>query len=174
MIEPELGLAFGKGDQVLFRQIIRRSCQVALWSTFLFGFILWFAGERLLELWTHGRIVMEWSLFTLLVFAAVVNAVWSTALMGAYATNRHGRIAVAYILVYGAGTLGLTYVAMQIVGLSGSGLALLFAEVAMAGYVLPTALRLSDDSWGSWLRTVLRPPWFLMWCLREGRASSEL
>jgi O-antigen/teichoic acid export membrane protein len=170
IIEPELGLAFGKGDSGLFRQIIRRSCQVAWWGALVACVILWLAGETLLEVWSRGEIAMDWPLYASLLLATVANALWFTALMAAYATNRHGRIALVYAFVYGVGALVLAYVGTQVAGLTGVGVAVVLAEAGMAAYVIPAALHLSNEKWIPWLRTVLQPPWFLVRRLRgQGR-----
>lgn len=170
IIEPELGLAFGKGNNSLFRQIIRRSCQVAWWGALVACVVLSLAGETLLEAWSRGEVAMDWPLYASLLLATVVNALWFTALMAAYATNRHGRIASVYAFVYGVGALVLAYIGTQAAGLTGVGVAVVLAEAGMAAYVIPAALRLSDEKWTPWLRTVLQPPWFLVRRLRgQGR-----
>ena len=173
MIEPELGLAFGKGDMTLFRQIIRRSCQVAWWSALAACLILLLAGEKLLGVWTRGQISMNWLLYVWLLLATIINALWSTMLMAAYATNRHGWIALVYAFIYGAGALSLAYVGAHAAGLPGVGVAVVLAEVGMAAYVVPAALRLSGDTWVPWLRTVILPPWFFLRRLRYGRVSGQ-
>ena len=47
-------------------------------------------------------------------------------------------------------------------GLIGAGAALVLAEVVMAVYVVPAAIRLSGDTWVQWSRTVMQPPLFLV------------
>ncbi len=116
---------------------------------------------------------MDWPLYAWLLLATLVNALWSTMLMAAYATNRHGWIALVYAFVYGIGALSLAYIGAQAVGLPGVGVAVVLAEAGMAAYVVPAALRLSDDRWVPWLRTVALPPWFLLRRLRYGRVSGQ-
>jgi O-antigen/teichoic acid export membrane protein len=174
LIEPELGLAFGRGDRGSFRLIIRRSCQVTWWGGLVICLTLWLTGEELLGVWTHDQIAMEWPLFAFLLVAVALNAFWYAALGAAYATNRYGRIALGYILVYGIGALILAYLSMQFISLAGAGAALALVEFAMAVLVIPAALRLSEDNVISWARTVGQPPWFLLRRLWRGSTSGLL
>jgi hypothetical protein len=101
-------------------------------------------------------------LYALLLSTAVVNAFWYTALMVPYATNRHISIAGMYAAVYGGAVFALAYGGAKLWGLEGVGTALLLGEGAMAAYVIPASLRLSMESRSQWLKTVSRPPWFVL------------
>jgi hypothetical protein len=124
-------------------------------------------GERLLDIWTHGMVAMDWPLYALLLLSAAANAVWYTALMAVYATNRHVRVALVYSVVYGGGAFGLAYILAKFSGLAGVGLALLLTELAMAPYVLLKTFQLTGESLASWLDQVARPPWFLFRRIRD-------
>lgn len=168
LIEPELSVAFGRGDNQLFRMLFRRSCQVALWGGIVACLLMGVAGEWILQVWTQGKIPMDWLLYVLLLLAAATNTLWNTAMMVAYATNRHERIAVVYSLVYGGAAFGVAYAGARMAGVAGVGGALLLAEIAMAAYVIPVARRMSGEGWEAWLRTVVQPPWFLVQFFRPG------
>jgi O-antigen/teichoic acid export membrane protein len=158
LIEPELGLAFGAGDKELFSRLFLRGCQAALWLCLLVAVTLLLIGPWLWPIWTQGEVEMHWLLFLILLTAAVANSIWYTALMVPYATNRHGRIAVIYIAVYGAGALAAGYLGAVVAGLPGAAAGLLVAETVIAVYVLPVALRMAQQHWGSWFSTTMRPP----------------
>jgi O-antigen/teichoic acid export membrane protein len=160
--EPELGLAFGAGDQPLFRTLFRRSCQVALWGCMSVCVLLWLAGGPLLEVWAQGKVAMNRWLYALLLSTAVVNAFWYTALMVPFATNRHIRIAGMYAAVYGGAVFALAYGGAKLWEIEGVGMAVLLGELAMAAYVIPASLRLSMDSWWQWLKIVSQPPWSVL------------
>ena len=162
LIEPEMALAYGGNRQDVFRRLFNHSCQVALWVSAASCIVLIAAGERLLGVWTHGKVSMDWPLYTLLLLGAAANAVWYTALMAAYATNRHERVALVYSVVYGGGAFGLAYVFAKFSGLAGVGFALLLSEIAMAPYVLLKTFRMTGESLASWFAQVTRPPWFLI------------
>ncbi len=167
LMEPEMASAYGGNRHDVFRRLFNHSCQVALWVSAASCIALVAAGESLLGIWTHGKVSMDWPLYTLLLLGAAVNAVWYTALMAAYATNRHVRVAFVYSIVYGGGAFGLAYILAEFSGLAGVGSALLLSEIAIAPYVLLKAFHLTGESWGTWLRQVVSPPWFLFRRIRD-------
>jgi O-antigen/teichoic acid export membrane protein len=167
LLEPEMASAYGGNRHDVFRRLFNHSCQVALWVSAASCIALVAAGERLLGIWTHGKVAMDWPLYTLLLLSAAANAVWFTALMAAYATNRHVRVALVYSVVYGVGAFGLAYILAKFSGLAGVGSALLLSEIAMAPYVLLKTFQLTGESWASWLGQVVRPPWFLFRRIRD-------
>jgi O-antigen/teichoic acid export membrane protein len=162
LIEPEMALAYGGNRQDVFRRLFNHSCQVALWVSTASCLVLGVAGEKLLGIWTHGKVTMDWPLYTLFLLSAAANTVWCTALMASYSTNRHVRVALVYSAVYGGGAFGLAYILVKFAGLAGVGSALLLSEIAMAPYVLLKTFHLTGESWTSWLVQVARPPLFLI------------
>lgn len=170
LIEPEMASAYGGNRHDVFRRLFNRSCQVALWMCAASCVVLGVFGERVLGIWTHGKVAMDWPLFTLLLLGAAANAVWYTALMAAYATNRHVRVALVYSAVYGGAAFGIAYIFAKILGLRGVGLALLLSELVMGPYVLHKTFQLAGESWYSWLGQVARPPWFLIRRIRDASA----
>ena len=167
LMEPEMASAYGGNHHDVFRSLFNRSCQVALWTCATSCVVLSVFGERVLGIWTHGKVAMDWPLYTLLLLSAAINAIWYTALMAAYATNRHVRVALVYSAVYGGGAFVLAYIFVKFSGLAGVGLALLLSEIAMAPYVLMKTFQLTGESWTSWSSQVARPPWFLFRKMRD-------
>lgn len=162
LMEPEMALAYGGNRHDDFRRLFNHSCQVALWVSAASCIALGVAGEQLLGIWTHGEVAMAWALYTLLLLSVAVNSVWHTALMAAWATNRHVRTAFVYSAVYGGGALGFAYIFSTLLGLSGVGLALLISEMMLVPYILLKTFRMAGESLTSWLGHVTRPPWFLI------------
>jgi O-antigen/teichoic acid export membrane protein len=162
LMEPEMAVAYGGNRHDVFRRLFNHSCQVALWVSAASCIVLGVAGEQLLDIWTHGKIAMDWPLYTLLLLSVAVNSVWNTALMAAWATNRHVRTALVYSVVYGGGAFCFAYIFSTLLGLSGVGLALLISEAALAPYILLKTFRMTGESMTSWLGHVTRPPWFLI------------
>lgn len=162
LIEPELGLAFGRSDEDTFGRLFLHGCQTVLWLCGFVVIVLLVIGPWFWPIWTGGKAELRWPLFLLLLTGALVNSVWYPALMVPYATNRHGRIAMIYSAVYGAGALGITYLGVAGIGLSGAGIGLLISEIAMAFLVLPAALKMGRKTWGRWSSTISRPPTFVL------------
>jgi len=177
--EPELSVAFGGKNTHLIRQLYRRSCQISVWGAGLVVIVLALAGDSILRIWTGGRIEMVWSLYSLLLLTVIANALWFTAMRVAYATNRHGSLALAYLFVYGALAFSVAYGGARIYGINAIGAALLLAEIIMTAYVLPFSLKMVDDNWGALLSTVALPPIFLFavfgrFCCDEPRIWNQI
>lgn len=166
LVEPEMALAYGAGNQDLVRRLFTRSSQITLWIVLPACVALWFAGEPLLRLWTRGGILLDAPLYAWLLLASAANSLWFTARMVPYATNRHERIALLSL----AANCGLVLLALIVTptgGLAGAGAVVLFAELVMAAWVLPTAFRLSGETPWNWLMIVIRPPVTMLAALRS-------
>jgi O-antigen/teichoic acid export membrane protein len=161
LIEPELALAFGADNISLFRRIFVRSCQLALWGCLGVCILVGLGAHWIFPAWTGGKVTLHWPTYILLLACVLVNGIWYTALMVPYATNRLGRIAIFYSLVYGATASGLGYYWSAGLGLGGAALALLLAEIAMAVVVIHASLRMACIGMAQWGKNVLRPPFGL-------------
>ncbi len=85
-----------------------------------------------------------------------------------YATNRHGRIALVYTVVYGMLAILFGFIGLHTLNLVGVGLALTAAEFMMAIYTIREALRLSDVRLRKWAKSVMQPPVHLV---RQGLSA---
>jgi len=162
IIEPEMAVAYGGNREEDFRHLFNRSCQAALWFSVIFCLLLAVSGELLLGVWTHGKVTMHWPLYLLLLLAVAVNAVWYVALMAAYATNRHVKVAMVYSMVYGGLTFFLAVFLLKQLGVAGAGLAIFLSEAVMALVALPKMLKLAGESFPSWVTGIVKPPLFLI------------
>ncbi len=162
LIQPEMALAYGSRNTSLFRKIFLQSCQLSFWATIGACLILVPIANLILPVWTAGKIAMNWPLFLALLSAVGINSLWYTALMVPYATNRHGRIALVYTVVYGMLAILFGFIGLHTFNLVGAGLALTAAEFMMAIYTIREALRLSDVRLRIWLRSTLQPPVYLV------------
>ena len=158
LMQPELALAYGAGDNALFHRIFDRSCQLSLWGSIGVCLIVGPGAYWIFPIWTSGMVAMHWPSYLVLLSGMIVNSIWYTTLMVPYSINRHGRIAIYYILIYGVTASGLGYIGSIGFGLSGVALALLLAETAIAVVVIHIALPMARTDMTQWLNTVLRPP----------------
>jgi len=168
LIEPELALAFGADNIFLFRRLFAGSCQLAFWGCLGVCIIVGPGANWIFPAWTGGEVVMHWQTYVVLLASVLINGIWYTALMVPYATNRHGRIAIFYSLVYGATAFGMGYIWSARLGLCGAALALLLAEVAMAVVVIHASLRMAGMGIAQWIKTILQPPLDLIGWAGEG------
>lgn len=161
LIEPEMALAFGAGNHELVRKLFTRSSQLTLWIALPACVALWLIGEPLLGLWAGGQLVLDTSLYALLLLASVANSLWFTALMVSYATNRHQGIALFYAATQGA-VLMLAVVFAYQLGVAGVGLAIATMEIMLIVWILRQALHLTGESFRGWARTVVQPSLLLL------------
>lgn len=166
LIEPEMALAYGAGNQVLVSKLFTHSSQLTIWLALPACVLLWFLGESMLQIWGRGAIAMDASLYAWLLLASAFNSLWFTALMVPYATNRHGRIAMLSLATNG-GLLVFANIFMFWFGLPGAGAAVLLAELTLVGWVLPAAFSLSKVEPKYWLRQVSKLPRLLPVMLRR-------
>jgi len=162
LIQPELGFAHGAKNFGLFRRLFARSCQLALWGCLAALLAVGVGAHWIFPAWTDGNLPMDWPTYTLLLAGVLVNSIWYTALMIPYATNRHGRIAIWYALIYGGSAFGLAYLGAISAGLAGAALTLLLVETVMAAIVLRASLRMAQMGLGHWARLVSRPPFDIL------------
>ncbi len=158
LLEPELSIAFGLKDGILFTKLLAKSCQAALWGCLTACLLLLPAARWLYPLWTAHRIAIHWPTFIILLAVSLVNGVWYTSLMAPYSTNRHGRIAAYYWLIYGGAVFGLGYLGAAWIGFRGAALALLAAECAMTAVVVHASARMTDMGVAEFFKTIAHPP----------------
>lgn len=158
---PEISTAFGSGNRSLLRVIHRQSCQVATWvaGIVVMGFII--LGGPAVDIWTGGKIPMDHELLYLLLAVLFANALWYMSLAVLYATNRHQRVAVDYVLG-SLLTLPLAYGLIGPFGLSGVAIALLMLEIFMVAAVLRRTLPSAGDRLSSFLPALWTPPLFIL------------
>ena len=161
LIEPELALAFGADNISLFRLIFARSCQYALWGCIGVCILVGISAHWIFPVWTSGKVALDWPTYVVLLVSGLINGIWYTALMVPYSTNRLGRIALFYALIYGATAIGFGYLWAARLGIGGAALALLLAEAIMAVVVINVSSRMACIGMVQWIKTVLRPPFGL-------------
>jgi len=169
LIEPELAFAYGAKDNSLLQHIFTKSCQLALWGCAGVCLLVGIGAHWIFPVWTGGMVSIHWPSYLVLLGVVLINSIWYTALMVPYSSNRHGRIAPYYALVYGVSAVGLGYIWAARFGLGGAALALLLVEAALAMVVIRAASHMANVPVLHWLRFILRPPLDL-----AGKAGSGL
>lgn len=156
-VQAEITTAYGRGDSDLQRRLHHLTCQAALCAIVATAVVLAFFGPWILALWTDGAVAMNRTLFYLLLAVVMAHGMWHASLMLAYATNRHQRIALAYVVV-GMVVLPAAYLATNTAGLAGAAGVLLAGEIAVAAYVFRVSLGLLNEPPGDFLRALAIAP----------------
>ncbi|WP_155304551.1 lipopolysaccharide biosynthesis protein [Desulfosarcina widdelii] len=158
LVEPELALSHGAKDNSLFKRLFTKSCQITLWGCLGASLFVGPSAHWIFSTWTNGKIELQWPTFIILLGGVVINSLWYTALMASYAINRHGRIAMCYVIVYGIAAFGFGFLGATSWGLGGVAIVLLLTEATMAVIVVRPALQMSGVKFSQWASTIMRPP----------------
>ena len=154
---PELSLAYGVQNWALARRLHRMACQASLWSSIGSAIFLYFAGGRIIALWTHGRIVMDVTAFHWLLLVIVANSFWYTSSVVTVASNTHERVAAVYL----AGTAMSLLISRLLIpefGISGAAMALLAIDLVVGWYVISSSLAALSESAVDFYASMFRLP----------------
>jgi O-antigen/teichoic acid export membrane protein len=173
VIAPEISRAFAQNDVDLLRTIHRRGCQAAVWLATPILVILALFGGQMVQVWTSGTVNTSGLLLYLFLAVAAINSLWYTSMAVLFATNRHQRAAVHYVLA-SAAVLPVAYLLIRAWDLDGAALSLVLLELYMLFVVLRQALPAAHDTVRAWLGALVTPPSFLLssWGLRFGTRGS--
>ena len=154
---PELSSSFGAGNMPLVRSLHRRSCQLALGIAVLLIAVMMTIGPWFLTHWTAHKVPPSRRLLFLLLVSVMLYSLWSTSSTLMAAINQHRRLSLNYVIATGLTIVATVLLAKQF-GLLGAAGSLILSEVIMDIYVLPASLRISQDSWGGFMRALLHVP----------------
>jgi O-antigen/teichoic acid export membrane protein len=160
---PELSAMHGRRDAASFQRLARMNVQFALWLALPLALLGIIGGQWVIGLWTSGRVEPSFIAVLLVLGATLLEVFWRNAMSPAVAINRHNRIALAYLLIFGALIVGLTIPLAKAFQEEGALLALLSGQALMMFAVLRFALpAYGETDVPSWLRAVAAPPFDLV------------
>jgi O-antigen/teichoic acid export membrane protein len=156
-VRPEISLAYGKNDTALLKSIHRKACKVTLWFSIVSSLFLLIAGSVLLQIWTRGKIDMDYLLFIIFLATLFGNVFGYTSGCILLATNNHQGFAVRN-LIGAISTLTIAIVLIQFWGLYGVAIASLMTEFWMSSYIMKTSLKIVEDNFSDFFKTLISPP----------------
>lgn len=160
---PELSAMHGRRDTASFQRLARMNVQLTLWLALPLAVLGITGGQWLIGLWTSGRVEPSFISIMLVLSATLLEVFWRNAMSPAVAINRHNRIAVAYLVIFGAFSVGLTIPLATALQEDGALLALLSGQALMIYAVLRFALpAYGETDFKIWLRAVTAPPFDLV------------
>ena len=151
---PEVSAAFGTRNYRLLRSFHQYACQASLVICGCTVPGLFLLGPMLFHYWTQGRVQFDPTTFHLLLLVVLSNSLWDTSSVVTMASNRHARIAAAYLLETLFALL-LAYALVLPYGISGAAMALFVADAIFAAYVLKQSLKLIEDTGSNFARALL-------------------
>lgn len=156
--QPELAAAHGRGETKRFRKLAGECFRISVWIglVMLAGALLF--GAWFIALWTNGQVIVSTSLLALPLLSTWLDVAWRNGMMPAYATNRAGRIGLAFVVFFGFGALAAAFAFSHLWGLAGALASLVVPQLLMTAVVLMIAPRLCGDTAAAWLRAAMQPP----------------
>jgi len=154
---PEISAAYGTGDLPLARALHHYSCKFSIWLSGAVVVLLAFWGEQILTVWTQGKVVMDFDVFYIMLAVIVVNSTWLTSSVVPSATNRHQKVAVCFVFST-ISAVALACILTPRLGLPGTALSMLLADLVMMVFVVRTSLTLLQDDFSSFLHQVISLP----------------
>ncbi len=154
---PELSISFGAGNLALVRSLHRRSCQLALGIALVLIATMMSIGPWFLTHWTAHKVPPSPRLLFLLLVTVFLYSLWSTSSTLLTAINQHRRLSLNYLFATGVTIVATVFMARRF-GLLGAAASLILSELIMDLYVLPASLRISEDTWGGFLRAMTHIP----------------
>jgi O-antigen/teichoic acid export membrane protein len=155
--EPEMSIAYGAGNYPLVRSLLRRACQLALIVAVVIVLGMMSVGPWFLHHWTGGHVPPSRVLLGILLLVVVLYALWSTSSVLMTSTNQHQRLATYYVVGTSIACT-LCYFLARAFGLYGAAASLLVSEIVMNLYVVPAALRISQDTLSGFFASMLHYP----------------
>lgn len=169
-IQPELSRSIGGGDMAEARAVVRRATQMSFAASLSLVVVLAVVGPSIIQWWTHGIVDPPHDVLYLLLLVVVSNTLWFVLWSVLAATNRHTRMAAAYLVGTTAALLGAVPLT-AVFGMAGAAMSLLAIDLAMVGYVLPSALRVIHDTPGEFVRVLLDVSGAVRWAVSNVRSA---
>jgi O-antigen/teichoic acid export membrane protein len=154
---PEVSAAYGAKNMDLVRQLHRKGSNITFWVALAVVAMIGVVGEWFVGLWTHHAFEQNHVLFSLLLTCTLLNVFWQTSWVVLMATNQHQSITIAFLVSATCGLL-LTTLVIPILGVRGAGLILCLLELPMLFIVIRSALKLLNDHWFGYLKSVFIRP----------------
>jgi O-antigen/teichoic acid export membrane protein len=150
---PELSRLHGEQDLRRLRLMHRVSCFFAIWGSAVVGVTLLCSANRILDIWTSGRIEVNFALFTGCVIALIGRSLWLTSSSIFYSCNRHVGLGLRYLLVVTAGVIIAAGAIPSLGQLVVPGV-LIVSELVMVVNVTTRAIRMMNENKIEFLRSL--------------------
>lgn len=136
----EFATLFGQRQLEKVRRLYKKGATIGSIGATTFSLILILAAPWILNIWTHGRVPLEWATLAVLLVYAAIGGSWHVPRVLLMSTNQH--IALSRWSIFSAFLLfGLAYIFGKQFGLIGLGMAMLISEMIIA----IICLRLAND-----------------------------
>lgn len=130
--EPEISMAFGRGDIELVSRIYKRAARFALIFSVALVLLVSVGAQIFYEFWTKGAFDFSWSFYLLLVASSVFAARSAVSVSVPCALNKPRYIAISYLLIQGVGVGLLMYFIICQFGVLGAAITFVIIDAIFA------------------------------------------
>lgn len=146
-IEPEISLSQGSANaKRRARHLYLHSTRLALWASIAIATIVLLIGKPVYLVWTTGKLPFDFTSFAVLLIASILNGTWNVSLAAHTALNRHIRLAIIYLCIFGLAVIGISAVSVTKYGTVGGAFAILASEAAMLAIATKSGCLLMEVS----------------------------
>lgn len=142
---PELQMAIAREEFDTARRLHGMAVSISAVIGLLASLPLAVAGPWVYHIWTRGQIDVPFSVWPIIGITGLLNSVWWTSVIVHRAMNRPWIMNVSGIIAAVVSVLTM-YALATSMGIVGFAIGALVFEVAMAGLVLSTSLKMLDDT----------------------------
>ncbi|WP_211455056.1 lipopolysaccharide biosynthesis protein [Collimonas antrihumi] len=127
---PELSRLYALKEHAKIHSIYIKATAVTIGMSIICAIFLYFFGEQILAIWSHGKIHFQANIFGVLLISAALTGFWQIGMVVLASTNRHQKLSIAFLLA-SLSSFGLASALVPKYGLMGIAGSLILVEVVM-------------------------------------------
>ncbi len=153
--EPEMAAAWGRKEKSLLVRLYINNLRLSFWLALCAVTSLFFLGDWIVRVWTHGKVPMNAPLFNWLLVSALASVLWYGGLNLLKAGNHHLRASLWYIFASLTAVLLAAFLLQKTGRLAVAGQALVVMDGLIIIYVFRSAATFIGLTEGFVLRSML-------------------
>lgn len=143
-IRPELSRLYGQSQVTTLKSLVQTLSIISIFGALIIAIIIMILGPTIIDAWTHGKVDFLSLPFLFLLIGAAIQGASYPCYMLLYASNRHQKLAIAYLAINIIAALSCILVPHN--RLEINTFILLLAEVAMAVAAVKLSARVLETS----------------------------
>jgi O-antigen/teichoic acid export membrane protein len=141
---PEFSSSIAAKDIFTAKKLHRYAFQITLIVCVSFTILFSFLGPTIIDIWTAGKVKMEYGFFLLMLISAVPNNLWTISSVVLISINKHAKLAAFYIAISTFSLMIAVYF-IPVLGLIAIPVSLSLTDLCMLYYSLKLSFRVVDD-----------------------------
>jgi len=152
---PELSSAFARKNFQDVKNIYRLSSKLIFWLSLIMLILLYFYGSQIINIWTKGKVQLNFTIFLVLIFTAIFHTFWYVNYILFASINKHKFFSFLYLglSIFGLILSGLL---MYTFGIVGGVFGQFFSELIMLFIAVPKALNLTNEKFSKYIKNFFR------------------